>query len=79
MLTESQIERYGYGNERIFYDLENQLMDDIVPRIKNKQTAVRNIRLTSAFFPFTLASETIIEIAVGSPAVDTRYNVVNRL
>ena len=51
----------------------------IVPRIKNKQTAVRNIRLTSAFFPFTLASETIIEIAVGSPAVDTRDNVVNRL
>lgn len=35
MLTESQIERYGYGNERIFYDLENQLMEDIVRRIKN--------------------------------------------
>lgn len=34
MLTESQIERYGYGNERIFYDLENQLMEDIVRRIK---------------------------------------------
>ena len=24
MLTESQIERYGYGNEKIFYDLENK-------------------------------------------------------
>ena len=34
MLTESQIERYGYGNEKIFYDLENQLMEDIVRRIK---------------------------------------------
>lgn len=34
MLTESQIERYGYGNERIFCDLENQLMEDIVRRIK---------------------------------------------
>lgn len=34
MLTESQIERYGYGNEHIFYDLENQLMEDIVRRIK---------------------------------------------
>ena len=34
MLTENQIERYGYGNERIFYDLENQLMEDIVRRIK---------------------------------------------
>ena len=34
MLTESKIERYGYGNERIFYDLENQLMEDIVRRIK---------------------------------------------
>lgn len=34
MLTESQIERYGYGNERIFYDLENKLMEDIVRRIK---------------------------------------------
>lgn len=34
MLTERQIERYGYGNERIFYDLENQLMEDIVRRIK---------------------------------------------
>ena len=34
MLTEKDIERLGYGNEYIFYGLENELMADIVRRIK---------------------------------------------
>ena len=34
MLTEKEIERYGFGNEHIFYNLENELMADIVRRIK---------------------------------------------
>ncbi len=34
MLTEREIEQFGFGNERIFYNLETKIIEDIVRRIK---------------------------------------------
>ena len=37
MLTEREIEQFGFENERIFYNLESKIIEDIVRRIKKTE------------------------------------------